>query len=204
MSIENSWNQLNQQQDDDLSSLFKVSRLSRLTSNNPLEKIKKNMLMNMTWAIAICAGYLAIILYFKIWQVQLAMTIVLIFSLWALYTTYQEYQKLNSKVSSDNSLLAELRRHHASISHWMTVQQRAALFIYPISAVGGFMLGGVTSSGKPVEVFMSKPFVQLVLLIALIVLVPACYYLARWMMNFTFGKHLRALQENIRELEEEI
>lgn len=203
MSIENSWNQLQQHQDEDLSSLFKASRLSRLASNNPLEKIKKNILLNMSWGILICAGYVGIILYFKIWQVQLAMAIVLIFSIWALYTAYQEYRKLNSKVSSDNSLLAELRRHHASISHWMKVQQRVALFIYPISAVGGFMLGGVTGSGKPVEVFMSKPFVQLALLIAILVLVPACYYLARWMMNYTFGKHLRALQENIRELEEE-
>jgi ABC-type sugar transport system permease subunit len=203
MSIENNWNQISQAPDDDLSSLLRAPRLSRFSSNNPLEKIKKNTLLNMIWGGLVCLFYVGIIGYFQIWQVQIAIFIVLLFSLWAVYTAYRQYQQLNSQVSASNPVLQELKRHHQSISNWMKTQQRVALFIYPISAAGGFMLGGVMGSGKPVEVFMGKPFVQLALLISIVILVPACYYLARWMFQQSFGKHLAALQENITELEAE-
>ena len=83
----------------------------------------------------------------------------------------------------------------------MKVQQQAALIIYPISAAGGFLLGGVLGSGKSVEVFMSKTVVQVALLVCIIILTPAAYYLARWMYNCSFGKHLAALQKNINDLE---
>jgi hypothetical protein len=66
------------------------------------------------------------------------------------------------------------------------------------------MLGGVIGSGKPVSVFMHKPLFFITLIIAVIVLVPACYYLAKWMFKCSFGKHLQALKDNIDELESEI
>ncbi len=203
MSIENDWSRINEQRDDDLAKMLQQTRLSKLSSQNPLNKIKSNMLINMIWGILICAFYIIIILSFPIWQVQTALAIVLIFSLWALIMVYNEYKKINTVISSTNSLLDELKRNHRSLTNWMNTQQRVALIIYPVAAAGGFMLGGVIGSGKPVEVFMGKPIVLLVLLITIIILVPACYYLARWMFRFSFGKHLDALLQNIKELEEE-
>jgi len=202
MSIENSWNQLDDQHDDDLSSMLQSPALSKLSSHNPMEKIRKNLLMNMIWASLICLFYIGIIIYFHIWQVQIPIFTVLIFTLWGLYSGYQIYSQIKANVSA-GPLLAELKRHHQTITTWIRTQQRVGLFIYPISAAGGFMLGGVLGSRKPVEVFMSKPIVLVALAISIIVLVPACYYLARWMCKYSFGKHLDALQENIRELEEE-
>lgn len=202
MSIENSWNQIDDQQDDDLSSMLQSPVLSKLSSHNPLEKIRKNLLINMTWAFLICLLYIGVIIYFHIWQVQIPIFVVLIFTLWGLYSGYQIYSQIKTGVSTA-PLLPELKRHHQTINTWIQTQQRVGLFIYPVSAAGGFMLGGVLGSGKPVEVFMSKPIVLITLAISIIVLVPACYYLARWMSNYSFGKHLTALQENIRELEAE-
>ncbi len=202
MSIENSWNQLDDQQDDDLLYMLQKPALSKLSSHSPLEKIRKNLLINMIWAFLICLFYIGIIIYFHIWQVQIPIFAVLIFTLWGLYSGYQIYGQIKATVST-GPLLAELKRHHQTITTWIHAQQRVGLFIYPISAAGGFMLGGVLGSGKPVEVFMSKPIVLAALVISIIVLVPACYYLARWMCKYSFGKHLDALKENIRELEEE-
>ncbi|MBC7886741.1 MAG: hypothetical protein H7Z13_02555 [Ferruginibacter sp.] len=203
MSIENTWSQINDQPDDDLSSVLHQPRLSKRSSHNPLDKIKRNLLINMIWGIIICVFYIVVIIYFRIWQVQIALAIVLIFSLWALYTAYSVYKKINTNISSANSLLIELKRHQQTITGWMHAQQRAGLFIYPVSAAGGFMLGGVIGSGKPVEVFMSKPIVLIALLIIILLLVPACYYLAKWMCRYSFGKHLDALQKNINDLQEE-
>ena len=203
MSIENIWNSINNKQDDDLNSLLHTSKISKFSSHNPMEKIRKNLLMNMIWGMLVCLVYLFIIFYFKIWQVQLLISVVLIFSLWASYTAYIEYKKIIATVSSTNSVLEELKRHLLSVTNWMKTQQRVALFIYPVSAAGGFMLGGVMGSGKPVHILMSKPMMYVILLITIAILVPICYYLARWMFNYSFGKHLDALKKNISALEEE-
>lgn len=202
MSIEKDWNKLNEGQDSDLSSLLKSSKLSGLSSKNPLEKIRKNLLKNILSVGIICIGYIAILIYFRIWQVQLSIGIVLLFSLWGLYTAIIQYKKLRTTIT-ELPVLDELKRHHESISIWIKTQQRVALLIYPISAAGGFMLGGVLGSGKSVETFISKPKVMIALVIAVAVLTPAAHYLAKWMANYSFGKHLNALKENIKALEEE-
>jgi len=203
MSNQYIWDDINNKQDDDLSSLLNKPKLSKLTSHNPLEKIKKNLLMNMVWGIIIGALYVFMIIHFQIWQVQVSISIVLLFSLWALYTAWLQYKKLNTSVSSNSSLLSEMKRHYESIETWLNTQQKVALIIYPVSAAGGFMLGGVIGSGKSVELFMSKPIVILILVVTILILVPACYYLAKWMCNYSFGKHLKTLQQNIKDLESE-
>jgi hypothetical protein len=203
MSNQYIWDDINNKQDDDLLSLLQKHKLSKLTSHNPLEKIKKNLLMNMVWGIIIGALYVFMIIHFQIWQVQVSISIVLLFSLWALYTAWLQYKKLNTSVSSNSSLLSEMKRHYESIETWLNTQQKVALIIYPVSAAGGFMLGGVIGSGKSVELFMSKPIVILILVVTILILVPACYYLAKWMCNYSFGKHLKTLQQNIKDLESE-
>jgi len=203
MSIENTWGEINDGGDDDLSSLLQKSDLPKRSSHNPLEKIKRNLLINIVWGIIICGAYVAIISYFPIWQVQVAIGITLIFSLWAVYQAFVNYKKINTTIATAGSLLDELKRHRQSIDNWLKVQQKVALIIYPVSAAGGFMLGGVIGSGKPVEVFLSKPVVIVALLISIAILVPSCFYLARWMCKYSFGKHLAALQKNINDLETE-
>lgn len=203
MSINKTWGDINGPQDDDLSSLLKASALSNISSHNPLEKIKKNLLLNIIFGLLICLLYIMLIFYFRIWQVQLCILVVLLFSLWAVYTAYLQYKNINSAISPVNPVLHELKRHYQSITNWMSTQQRVALFIYPVSALGGFMLGGVSGSGKPVAVFMSKPLVWVALFIALVVLVPACWYVTKWMFKYSFGKHMKTLKENIIALEAE-
>ena len=63
-----------------------------------------------------------------------------------------------------------------------------------------FILGGVEGSGKPVEVFLYNPKMLLVLGVTLLILVPLCYYGARWMFNYAYGKHLKKLKQLMDEL----
>jgi hypothetical protein len=62
------------------------------------------------------------------------------------------------------------------------------------------MMGGVLGSGKTVGEFMSKPPVLIAFAIILVVLIPACYYLAKWMNRKAFGDHLEKLKANIDQL----
>ncbi len=203
MSIEKNWDRINEQSDDDLSSLLTPSAVTGLSSNNPLLKIRKNLLKNMAWAVSICAMYCAIVFYYRAWQLKTIFSIILILSLWTLYKTYQEYKKINTRISSVDSLLNELKRHERSITGWMLTQRRSWLIIYPFCAAGGFMLGGVITSGHSLESFMNKPLAVPTLIVLIILLVPSGYYLAGKLFQSGFGKHLEALRENIKEMEKE-
>ncbi|HSN60300.1 MAG TPA: hypothetical protein VLR49_05175 [Ferruginibacter sp.] len=109
MSIEKTWGEINTGNDDDLSDLLHTPQLSKLISHNPLQKIKKNLLINMIWTIVICLLYVVVIIYFNQWPIQLSIGIVLIFSLWALYTTYLQYKKIDTTVAAAGSLLSEMK-----------------------------------------------------------------------------------------------
>ena len=55
--------------------MLQAARLPKMASNGPLEKLTKNLLYNMIIAVIVCLIYVAVIVYFKIWQVQVAMGI---------------------------------------------------------------------------------------------------------------------------------
>jgi hypothetical protein len=203
MSAERIWNDLNSEKDDDLSRLMDVAHLNRGQLKNPLQKIKRNLIINMIWGLLICIFYIFILANYSLIEVRICIGVVLLFSLWALYSALQQYKSIQPIVSPGLTLLEELQRQHAALTLWMRTQQRVALLIYPISAAGGFMLGGAIGSGKPVAMFMSKPGVIVILIIAIAILTPACFYFARWMFKLSFGHHLKDLEENISRLTEE-
>ncbi len=63
-----------------------------------------------------------------------------------------------------------------------------------------FYSGGALGSEKPVEVFFYNPRMLLILGITIFVVVPLCYYAAKWMFNYAYGKHLKKLKILIEEL----
>ena len=203
MTIENIWKDTNSNNDEDLSSLISMSKIAHLRSNNPLKKIKSNLFINLFLGLLICCLYIVLIFAFPIWQVQIAILIVLAFSVWVMFISFQLYRNIDSTVSASNSVLHELRKHHQSIIQWMQIQLKAALYIYPISAAGGFLMGGAVGSGKPVEVLIQKPLFIVILIVAVAILTPICHLLTKWMFKISFGKHIKALQKSIDNLEAE-
>lgn len=203
MSKQPTWNGPDEANDQDLQQLLKRSDFSNLVSHHPLHKIRKNLLINICFGIAICLLYAYVLIAFGYWEVRVCLGIVLLFTAWAIHTAWKQYRLFQTGVSPNNSVLPELKRQYESIHFWMKTQLRIALFIYPISATGGFFLGGTIGSGKPVEAVMSKPAMWVILLVVLLILVPLCHILAKWMFRISFGKHIDALKRNIEDLERE-
>ncbi len=203
MSIEKTWKDIDEQSDEALAALLKPRVLERLQSKNPLATIKKNMLINNIWAILIAAGYLLVIIYFPFWQTRLCIGFLFLYTCWAIYSTLQEYNNIK-KSSPGNSVLEEMERHYVNISKWIKMQLRMGIIIYPISAAGGFMLGGTVGSGKSVDQIMAKPVMWLALFIVTAILVPCAFYLAKYLSHRAFGRHLELLKRNIDDLKEKI
>ena len=202
MNIEEQWKGMEGQQDDELSAMLKMTDIRKLPSKDPLRKIKNNLLSHSILGIAISGFYIFVLIKFPLWQILLCLGIVLLFTVWAIIQALQLYKKLS--VSNNSlSVLQQMELHYYTINKWMNIYQWAALFIYPVSAAGGFMLGGFLGSGKPIEVFMQKPVVIIALLVTVAVLVPCCFYLAKWMSRRAYGRYADVLKQNIDALEKE-
>ena len=199
MDIENIWQQ-SKGSDDALNKILEQKDFSKFHSRLPLEKLKSNLIVGIIWAAIITAFYIAVFFFVHIWQVNVALGILCFFNILIAIDSWKLYKKINVDFSTTNSLKEELKKNYSGFQRWWRIQQRLGLFVYPIGATGGFILGGVLGSGKSVEAFLYNPKMLIVLIITILILVPICYFGARWMFNYAYGKHLKKLKAFIEEL----
>ncbi len=194
MSIEEVWRSAGED-DKDLASLIQPGLL-RLSSKDPLVKLRRNLLAGAIMGILIACGYIAVLVKFPVWQVFVCIGIVFLFTVWASVKSLVLYRQLSRSIP-ENSLLQELKNHYQKVKQWMALQQQVGLFIYPVSAAGGFMIGGSVGAGKSINEIMQKPVILIALVITLLILVPLCFYLAKWMSKKAFGKYAEQLKQHI-------
>lgn len=199
MDIENVWQQSGGN-DDALNKMLQQKDFNNLHSKLPLKKLKKNLLMGIIWAALITAFYVTLFFFVPIWQVYVALAILSLFNILIAVDSWKLYKSINVNISTTNSLKEELQKNYTGFQRWWRIQERLGLFVYPIVATGGFIMGGVWGSGKPVEAFLYNPKMLLILGVTILILVPLCYYGARWMFNYAYGKHLKKLKLLIDEL----
>ena len=139
---------------------------------------------------------------FPAWQVLVCIGIVFLFTIWAIAKALLLYKEMK-KSNPHHTVLQEMERHYAGLQYWIKIQEKAALLIYPVSAAGGFMVGGSLGSGKSIDVIMSKPTVIVSLVITIVIMVPICIYLAKQLNKKAFGQYAAQLKQNIDMLKEE-
>ena len=186
--------------DDELNKLLEQNKFDNIYSKSPLRKLKSNLLWGFVWAILITAGYIALFFVLTIWQVYVALVVAIIFNVWIMALSWRLYKSINEFVTTTNSLKEELQKNHDAFVKWWHIQEKAGLFVYPIAVIGGFITGGVLESGKSVEDFLYNPRMLLILGITILVFVPLCYYGARWMFKYAYGRHLKKIKLIIDEL----
>jgi hypothetical protein len=171
MDLENIWQQTNGG-DKDLQRLLETGDPAKLSSRLPLKKLRNNLLIGLVWAVLITAGYVALFFFFPFWQVHVALGVVSIFNTLTMFDSWRLYKKTPDTITPSHSLKEELTKHYNSFQRWWRIQEKMGLFVYPIAASGGFILGGVIGSGKTVEAFLYNPKMLLILGITLLFLVP--------------------------------
>ncbi|MBC8034281.1 MAG: hypothetical protein H7Y03_09055 [Chitinophagaceae bacterium] len=199
MNIDEQWKNLDNKKDSELAALMNMPAIDKLVSKGPLEKIRRNLLFNIILSILIGVVYLLVIFAFPFWQIILTIGIVFLFTLWCGKEAFLLYREIK-KEADNTSVLKEMERHIQNLNKWINVQQQVALFIYPWSAAGGFMLGASLGSGKSINAIMTKPIVLVAFFITIIILVPACFYLTRWLCKKSFGNYAEQLKNDIARL----
>ncbi|MEO5912209.1 MAG: hypothetical protein ABIP95_15065 [Pelobium sp.] len=200
MDLQKIWN-ASEASTENLPEISNINQINKSNGlKNPLKMAREKILTNLIWTILIGLIYIPIVFFYHFWQIQLFIGITLIFSFWSGYTTYLLYQSVDQNVSANN-LLAELKRVVNTLNKWMHIQMKVALFIYPFSLAGGFLLGGVIK-GKTVEQFLERPIAIYALILSIMVFTPICYYLTKLMFRYSFGKLIKQMQKLIEELTE--
>lgn len=202
MEIEEQWRNF-EPEDDTLDVLFDNLKITRLQSHGVLTRLKKNILSSSILSAIATAYLLWATFYFAIWQVQLMLVVVNVFCIWILVISVKLYKSVDTQIDPAVSLLQQLKSNRAAMQHYIDIQQKVSLFVYPFSIASGFLIGGVVGGGKPVESFIGNRVVIIVLIAAIIVLTPVNYLLARWLFKLYFGKQLKQLDTLINELEEQ-
>lgn len=201
MNAEQNWKQMNEQNDEDLSALLNPLAIAKVQSNSPLKKIRTSFFFNMLWASFFSCLYLVLLFTIDFWQVKAALLFLLLVHILGILSAYRHYKSINPIINAEQSVLVELKRHHRSVKIWMGAHLKSGLLFYPVSIGGSFVLGGALGSSKSIEAFISRPYMLLTLISLIIVLTPVCHFLAKKMLNSSFGKHLIDLQKNIDDLE---
>jgi hypothetical protein len=202
MSINEEWKNFESGQDELLSGMLAMPAIKSLPSKDPLALLKKNLVIHIVWAIVISIIYIIVCILFPVWQLILCFGIVFLFTCWSIIAAILLHRKINSAIPGRNTL-GEMEHYYSSIRKWMRVQEKVWLFIYPVSIIGGCMIGAVIASGKPVEEVIQNQAVIIATVIAVVVLVPFCSYLAKVMNRKSFGNYAEQLKNNIRALKED-
>jgi hypothetical protein len=126
--------------------------------------------------------------------------IVLLFNIYSVIRGLQLYRSIPSGISGNASLLAEMEKQYDAVLGWISMQKITALFVYPVAAATGFMLGGMIGSEKPVDVLLTKNFFWISGIIAMAVITPVAHYFSKLLVKYSYGKYLVRLKENIEEL----
>jgi hypothetical protein len=176
----------------------------KLLKNNlsPLFKIKTSLKTSLIWAVLLTLLYIAGIYFFTLIWTRVCITLMVIYCCISIVQCWKIYNSIDPFVSPVNSLRTELERNYQTIMRWYTTQQTNALFLYPIGIMGGFMLGLSTEGIDKMNRLLLKPLLWVALAGCMLVLVPCCYYLTRWMMKVTYDKQLKHLKDAIDSLEE--
>lgn len=200
MDWEKTWKQLESGNKDELESYFQPGKPLKKTGRHPLQQIRRSLILTSVWGIVISAGYVFLMFIFPYWQILLGFSIVLFFNIYSIVKGLQLRSNIPSNISGDSSLLAEMERQYKAVTDWIRAHTMTAIFIYPVAAATGFMLGGVLGSGKPLDLLFTRNIFWISLIISAIALTPVAYYFSKLMVRITYAKYLKKLKENIDEL----
>jgi hypothetical protein len=169
-------------------------------SKHPVQKLKTAYLQTTGFAAVFLLMFIYLFFQFDEPLVKGGLVLVILSYIFFFVINYSMYRKVNIELPVDKSLKTALQHTYHFITDNIKFQERVALFIYPIAATSGFLMGGALGSNNINEMMQEKAVIIL-LIVLLIILTPICFYITRWLYKVSYGKCLIELKEKIDELE---
>ena len=168
-------------------------------SNDPLGKLRKNIRINSGYTVVFGLAWTFLFFYADHFWIRFLLGILVAGHVAGLL--YNRWLLREVVVTPPADTLIRERLTH--LSHRMLQGLRSleyiALFFYPVSITSGFCLA--LASEDKLDLLVTDQVLQGILVGALVVLTPACYYLTRWLNKLAFGNEVKRLQELVRSFE---
>ncbi|MBL7850146.1 MAG: hypothetical protein JNN04_04540 [Cyclobacteriaceae bacterium] len=163
-----------------------------------MAKLKRAYLLSIGFALIFLIGF--VVLLFSFEQPLIRGSLILVIAGYAFFLVVNTsmYRKINVDLPIDQSLRSALTHTYTFISENIRFQEHVALFIYPVAATAGFLMG--LASGGDVDALIQKRVILLILLGLIAILTPLSFYLARWMYKVSYGRCLKEIKQLIDEL----
>ena len=168
------------------------------TSTDPLIKLRRHISIKLVWIVSFSLMFLALIVTTDKLYMRILISPLLIVYIVGLVLIYGQYHILDF-IDKGQNLKDILQAYHFRIKRIQQYELRVASFVYPISITAGFVYGFTLK--RTAEEILTNPKVLTALVATNLILIPICYYLARWMDRKAYGQYLDQLKENIDLLE---
>jgi len=198
MDLTEAWKKL---ESDKLSKPVAGSVHIQKTSKHPVQKLILLFKVTLGFAIFFELGFIYLFAIMPQLIVKVFLVIMIITYAFFFLLNYKVLRKIKHSFRLDLSLKNTLKQVYDNTMSTLAFQRKASLIIYPLAATAGFLMG--LAAEKDAAMMMQKWQVQLILLIAIIILTPSCYYLARWMEKVSYGKYLHQLRDLIAQFDKE-
>lgn len=169
-------------------------------SKHPVEKLKNAYKITTLFSVVFLAGFIILVFLFHEWIVKIGIIIMILVYILFTFINYRMYRSIQTSIPLDQNLKKVLQDTHHFIKSNILFQERFALFVYPLAAASG-MLMGLAAGGGEAEKFLREPDVVMRLILIPLLLTPISWLLARWMYKVSYGVCLGELKRLIEELE---
>jgi hypothetical protein len=170
-------------------------------SKHPVAKLKQAYQITTIFALVFLIAFFVLLFVFDQWVVKIGLLATIAGYIFFFVTNFSMYRKIKTELPLDGSVKQALQSTYEFITSNIRFQERTALFIYPVAAAAGYVMGAAMEGADAWE-FVQKPIALWVLLGAVIISTPLGWLLTRWMYRVSYGVCLAQLRALINELEQ--
>ena len=169
-------------------------------SKHPVRKLEHGFLIALLFVVAFEGGFTYLFIKFEHPLVRTFLALVILSYVFFFVVNYRVYRDIRKEIDFAENLYRTLTTIYQKVDAGLRFQRKAAIFIYPIAASAGFLLGFATE--KDPSMVIEEPWLLATMVGVSIVLTPIGYWLALWMEKHSYQKYCNQLKELISQLEQ--
>jgi hypothetical protein len=203
MNLQETWNKLNKEKlnvpGNPLLPAFKKH------SRHPVQKLIRAFQMTLGFSVAFGLFFIALLFVFEPLIIRFFLGLLILAYFLAFVYNFKTYKKLQVQWDNlfDTSLKEAFHKIHHIAHSSIRFQEKVALYLYPISITGGFLMGLFTGNNTQFERNVTNLHVLIILGVCMIIFTPVCYYLAKWMYKVSYDKYLQQLTSLVEGMDQE-
>lgn len=169
-------------------------------SKHPVEKLKRAYFISTLFAVCFLFCFIALLFLFPEPIVRFGIGVVVVIYVFFVYINFKAYNRIDTSLLFDQNLKSALEDTYQFIKNNIRFQERFSLYIYPLCAAAGMLVGLAVGGGEATK-YLDNKWVLTSLVVVPLILTPPCWLLAKWLHKVSYGKCLEELKQLITELE---